>query len=260
MDEQQLTLLTVGGIAGFTLAGLLIFGRVRRLSILISRPFRRRYRQLRKFLADCTTDRLTRLRDAGWRRVRDTLDSPAPKEGRAWDEILDQWDRLDRKLARQCAKLLDALANDEAPAPIWDKSPKWKDLTTQIDRWALKAMLISEWPRQFWEFPLPRLTLLYRFYPMMGSELLSDFTKATESDIVSEAELRFTISNQCTGRRRHIGPIKRWARYQVERSKSARRPARSFVEALDDVGLKAGMTRTDFDQMLKAMEEQLQRA
>lgn len=178
-----------------------------------------------------------------------------------WTEIFAEWNQLDRRLALQCSELLDALAKDEASPPIWSSPPQWSDLAGQVDRWALKAMLVSERPREFWQFALPRLTFLYRFYPMMGSELRSSFSEAAGADVVSDADFRFTVSTQCSGRRRHIGQITRWARYQIgQPGSSPQSSALDFVEALDGVGLKAGMTRKDFGLMLEAMGKQLQQA
>lgn len=256
---EPATVIAISGFAGavLTLIVVVLFLRMRRLSTLVTRRFRRRYRKLREFLADCATERLTRLRDAGWRRVWVTLDHPPSEERRVWAEVFAEWDQLDHKLARQCAELLDSLAKDETSPPIWSRPPQLADLARQVDRWALKAMLVSERPREFWQFTLPRLTFFYRFYPMMGRELLSSFNDATDADVVSDADFRFTVSTRCNGRRRRIGHITRWAHFQVEQSMLARRPALHFVEALEEVGLKADMTRTDFDLMLEAMEKQL---
>jgi hypothetical protein len=237
------------------LAGIGLFLWVRHLSTLVSRRFSQQYRELRAFLANCATERLTRLRNAGWTRVRATLDSAPLDEGRAWDEVFAEWDKLDHALARQCAEIVDALTRARGPEPAWKRPPSLADLADQVDRWAMKAMLVSERPREFWQFPLPRLTFLYRFYPMMGSELLSGFNEATEADVVSDADFRFTVSNQCGGSYPQIGRIRRWAQHQVG-SWSSPRPALQFVEAMNTVGLKSGMTRRDFGSMLNRMDRQ----
>lgn len=92
------------------------------------------------------------------------------------------------------------LAYKEAYRPGWsDRSPRVKDLAKQVERWALKAVLIAERPRQLWRFPVPRLTFLYRFYPMMESELPLSSVDKPEPDIVSRTDLRSTIITQCNG-------------------------------------------------------------
>ncbi|MGH8895596.1 MAG: hypothetical protein ACRDZ4_00915 [Egibacteraceae bacterium] len=238
----------------FVPAGLGILWRRRWLGTLGSRLFRRRHGQIRGFLADCATDRLTRLRSYGWEEVRKKLDSNnSADEGRAWNKFFDDWDGLDRALARQCAEILDALAHDEGPPPPWSfRAPLFEELAKQVERWALKALLVSERPREFRQFALPRLTFLYRFSPMMGSELRSSSIAATKASVVSDSDFRLTITNQCNGRPDEIDEIERWAQDQVKRPRLAGR----FVEVLNEVGLKAGMTREDFRAMLERMRKQ----
>jgi hypothetical protein len=170
---------------------------------------------------------------AGSRYARHCRLSRRPK--RAWDEFFAKWDDLDRALARQCAELLDALARNEGPPPGWRfRAPLFEDLIRQVERWALKAILVSERPREFWQFPLPRLTFLYGFYPIMVDELQSSSIAATEVNVVSDADLRFTIITQCSGSddQEQIDLIKCWAknqkstgqdRHRVRRSTSLRR-------------------------------------
>ncbi|MGH8896408.1 MAG: hypothetical protein ACRDZ4_05135 [Egibacteraceae bacterium] len=187
--------------------------------------------------------------------MRATLDDPSKNEGSAWNEFFTQWDKRDYELARQCAELLDELARFEVSESTWsDRTPRLRDLTRQVERWALKALLVSERPRQFWKFALPRLAFLYRFFPMMGSELVSSPIEESKVDVVSDADFRLTVGDRCSGHPQQIGVIKRWAHDQIERSTSYRRPsARRFVEALDEVGLRAGMTCRDFEAMLERM-------
>ncbi len=101
---------------------------------------------------------------------------------------------------------------------------------------------------------MPRLTFLYRFYPMLEPELLSTVNGPTEADIVSDTDFRFTISNQCGGHHQKLDLIEGWAKRQTARSGSRRSSARRFVEALDGVGLKAGMTSEDFEAMMRQMD------
>ncbi|MGH8896411.1 MAG: hypothetical protein ACRDZ4_05150 [Egibacteraceae bacterium] len=257
-DRAQLVLIGRFGAAGFVLSGLLVFWWVRRLSTLGSQRFRRSHNQLRLFLADCATERLTRLRDDGWERVRTTLDGQPADEERAWDKFFAEWDGRDRALARQCAKILDALDRDGgARSGRSRQRSRLSDLASRVERWSLRALLVSERPRQFRQFALPRLTFLYRFYPMVNSELRSGAVQARETDVVSDSDFRFTVVNQCCGDHEQIDEIKDWAQRQVERLRSSRRPALGFVKALEGVGLGAGMTRKDFDAMLERMCEEL---
>ncbi|MGH6743224.1 hypothetical protein, partial [Novosphingobium sp.] len=249
-DPTLLALLTTVGIVGFGTFGSMVLWRMRRLRTLGSRRFRPHHKQLQEFLASCATDRLTRFREDGWKRVRATLDEPSKSEGSAWNEFFAEWNKRDYELARQCAELLDELGGFEVSESTWsDRTPRLGDLARQVERWALKALLVSERPRQFWKFALPRLTFLYRFFPMMGSELVSSPIEEPKVDLVSDADFTLTISNRCSGDHEQIGQIKDWAKRQLEQSKSAT----DFVEALDEVGLRAGMTRRDFEAMLERM-------
>ncbi|MGH8884072.1 MAG: hypothetical protein ACRDYX_02630 [Egibacteraceae bacterium] len=254
-DLVRLSRVGVGGFALFALGARVWMWW---LGILVSWPFIRLHRRLKKFLSDCQTDRLTRLRDDGWKRVRTALDDSAKDEGPEWDQIFAEWDELDRDLARRCAYLLDARYPGRDPSDNWGvRPPEFKDLARQVQRWGLTTLLVTERPREFWQFPLPRLTFLYRFYPVMGSELRSSFVEATEADVVSDSDFTFTISNQCSGRHDEIDDVKRWALHQVEQSMSQPRPALDFVRALENVGLRAGMTRTEFEAMRERMRAQL---
>lgn len=76
----------------------------------------------------------------------------------------------------------------------------------------MNVLLISERPREFRQFALPRLTFLYRFYPMIGDELGWGSVEVADTEIVSESDLRFAIANQCNGHYLHIPQIKDWAK------------------------------------------------
>lgn len=247
--------LNIGG-AGFLLLALCwVFLRRWQLGILGSGHFRERHTQLRKFLAACSTERLIRLRDVGWRRVRVALDDPSNDEDQLWNEIFTEWDQFDRKLAGLCVELLDSLDRDEDSPPAWEVKTDLDKLAWRVERWALKALLVSERPRQFWKFPLPRLTFLYRFYPMVGSELWSNAFAAPEPDVVSDSDLEFTLANHCSCRPDEVNLIKDWAQDQIKRSRSLWYLPIDFVKALDKVGLEAGMTRKEAEAMLGKMRE-----
>ncbi|MGH8901139.1 MAG: hypothetical protein ACRDYA_05525 [Egibacteraceae bacterium] len=231
---------SVLGLIGLAVAGSWVLWRRRKLGTIGSWRFRWRYRLLKGFLTNCATARLSRLHAAG-------------------DNAFVQWRELDRKLVRKCANLLDAWANHEDSPPSWHQPPKLKHLARQVEQWALKALLVSERPREFWKFPLPCLTFFYRFYPMMGSELPLGSTGDSEADIVSDTDLRFTIITQCSGSDNDevMKAIKRWAKHQIEGAGSPWRPARHFAKALNKVGLEVGMTREEFAMMLKRMDDHL---
>ncbi|MGH8896410.1 MAG: hypothetical protein ACRDZ4_05145 [Egibacteraceae bacterium] len=246
---------TLGAMVLFLVLGTGVYLWKRYLSTLGSRGFRRRHEQVRAFLASCATDRLTRIRDAGWKRVQAALDD-SRDETCEWENIIKEWDGRDRALARQCAKILDALDRDKRAQLTTDKPPRRKDLSRRVEWWALKALLVSERPRQFWRFPLLRLTFLYRFYPMMRGELQSSSIPATNEGVASDVDFNRAVSTQCRAGHAEIDQIERWAKRQLEQ----RKPATDFVEALDGVGLRAGMTRKRFEAMLERMRAELRQA
>ncbi|MGH8896409.1 MAG: hypothetical protein ACRDZ4_05140 [Egibacteraceae bacterium] len=250
---------TIVGTVAFLLVGTGLVLRGRWLRRLGSRRFRRRHKRIRAFLADCATERLTRLRDDGWKQVRIVLDDPSKDERCEWDSIFVKWDKCDRVLSCKCAKILGKLALDTSRKHIGiGRRAEVKQLGRRVERWALKALLVSERPRQFWQFALPRLAFLYRFYPMMRGELRSSFIQEGEADVVSDADLSLTLEHQCGGDLEQIDLLMRWAQRQVGQPGSpSQLSATDFVEALDEVGLRAGMTGKDFRAMLERLDEQL---
>ncbi|MGH8884073.1 MAG: hypothetical protein ACRDYX_02635, partial [Egibacteraceae bacterium] len=136
-DPTLLALLTTVGIVGFGILGSMVLWRMRRLRTLGSARFRPHHKQLQEFLASCATDRLTRFREDGWKRVRATLDEPSKNEGSAWNEFFAEWDKRDYELAHQCAELLDELVRFEVSESAWsDRTPRLGDLARQVERWA----------------------------------------------------------------------------------------------------------------------------
>lgn len=97
---------------------------------------------------------------------------------------------------------------------------------------------------------------LYCLYPMINGEVVLNPTKRKEPNIVSVADVRIALLNQFSDYHEQITTIESWARDQrdqINRSRFSWRRARRFVKALGKVGLKAGMTRHDFDEMLRQM-------
>ncbi len=241
----------LGGMVWLFALGVLLFLLVRRMSTLGTRPFRRRHQQLRVFLASCATDRLTRLRHDSWQRVRDALDAGKDEEA-VWKSYFDEWNKIDRDLARQCAKLVDKLARRKNPQVSQNDPSEVRELVNKVERWALTALLVSERPRQFRLFALPRLTFLYRLYYPMMEVLRSHFPIVAEVSSVSTSDFHFTIDNQCSGDHQQRSNIEEWAQHQIEQCSSALH----FVEELDRMHLKPGMTSEDFEKMLVQMDGQ----
>ncbi|MGH8932781.1 MAG: hypothetical protein ACRDZO_19715 [Egibacteraceae bacterium] len=241
----------LGGIIGLFISGIWLFLLVSRLSTLGTRRFRRRHRQLRVFLASCATDRLARLRGDSWETARKALGKGGDAK-QTWDKYFEEWNTRDLHLARACAKRVDKFAGIKAPQPIWRNRPSGvRELSKKVERWALTALLVSERPRQFRLFALPRLAFLYRLYSPMMDMLRSQFSTAIEASIVSTSDFDFTIDNQVGGDHQQKSKIEEWARHQIGQCASAAH----LVEELESMGLKAAMTREDFEKMLAMMDE-----
>ena len=113
-----------------------------------SRPFEWRYRIVRKFLADVSTDRL----DAFRREQQRLAAGPAQRQL--------NWQALDQELSQ--AFMLAWATADEAEAAIDPRSYSAAALRTRVEAWTLRTLLLTERPRDFSPYSLPYLTCLYR--------------------------------------------------------------------------------------------------
>jgi hypothetical protein len=171
------------GLAVIILAIVAVLVMRSRRSRLTTRGFDKRFEELRKLLAAYSSNRLARLRakderDALTALAKDKAEfDKAESEGRgeivttaqdqAFTKAAKHWRIFDEMLAQKTAALLDVLP---APPP---REPDWmwslpnadlKELHTRVEVWALRALLVTERPRQFCRSALPILTFLYRFF------------------------------------------------------------------------------------------------
>jgi hypothetical protein len=260
-----------GGSVLIAVAASMMLRTYRRRGVLLSRPYAKHYEELHAFLEACATDRLTRLQERDRTRLR-----AAQRAGEDMSEVRMQmdkrWNELDKQLAEQCARLLDRLpARKPRPRP-WTRKARGVGLDhwgRRVERWALSALLVSERPRTFQSFPLPRLCFLYRCYPMIGPDLAPSFDRLPNSLAVSDSDFRLVITTQLTSHEDAVEEIVHWSRRKAQElarlrwdritedggSDAAARmgPAGCFVEALDRLGMRAQMDPDEVERMLEGM-------
>ena len=113
-----------------------------------SRPFERRYRIVRKFLADVSTDRL------------DDVPAGAAAAGGSPAQRQQSWQALDQELSE--AFMVAWATADEAEAAIDPRSYMPPPCAPGSRRGPCARLLLTERPRDFGRYSLPYLTCLYR--------------------------------------------------------------------------------------------------
>jgi hypothetical protein len=121
--------------------------RLRSLGRIVTPGFEPRFKKVREFLAVVSTDHLD-----DFRRSHD---------GDEADHA--SWLDFDKELCRKfvCAwdAAWDVLQGGVTTGP---ESYEAKPLRIRVERWTLQTLMLTERPRDFSRYPLPRLTCLYR--------------------------------------------------------------------------------------------------
>jgi hypothetical protein len=260
-----------GGSALIAVVATMMLRTYRRRGVLLSRPYAKHYEELHAFLEACATDRLTRLQERDRTRLR-----AAQRAGGDVSEVRmqmdERWNELDKQLAEQCARLLDGLPARKARRRPW--SPKAGGIGLdhwgrRVERWALSALLVSERPRTFQSFPLPRLCFLYRCYPIIGPDLAPSFDRLPNSLAVSDSDFRSVITTHLTSHEDAVEEIVHWSRRKAQELARLRwdritedgggdgtarlGPAGCFVQELDGLGIHAQMDPDEVKRMLERM-------
>ena len=122
------------------------FRKLRGAGRVASYAFERRYRIVREFLADVSTDRLETFQ----REQRLSGGNPAPQQS---------WQELDEKLSDEFIAAW-AIADEAEAAELADYDAP--ALRTRVESWTLRTLMLTERPRDFGRYSLPYLTCLYR--------------------------------------------------------------------------------------------------
>ncbi|MEJ2887957.1 hypothetical protein [Actinomycetospora aeridis] len=186
-------------------------------SLGTGREHDRRYEMVRSYLGTCRTERLTSLWSA-WSGV----------ETRRRDRL---WDAEDQQLAVQCAAVIDdALAHEERL-----ETNDLEELGAAIERWVIAAMFVSERPRAFWHQPLPRLTLLYRFYPVFPQCFPPTYAFPP---LVSDADFMLALGTIAGATSRERQVVVDWGQ-GIAKAPSAR----DALHAIERTGIRVGLDR-----------------
>ena len=122
------------------------FRKLRGAGRVASATFERRYRIVREFLADVSTDRLETFQ----REQRLPGGNPAPQQS---------WQELDEELSDEFIAAW-AIADEAEAAELADYDAA--ALRTRVESWTLRTLMLTERPRDFGRYSLPYLTCLYR--------------------------------------------------------------------------------------------------
>jgi hypothetical protein len=133
----------------------------------VAQAFKRRYRFVREFLADVSSDRLDHLGR--------THPPDGPRQGARWQD-------LDDKLA---GKFIEAWQQaDEAEKKVKPETYDSFALRARVEAWTLRTLLLTERPRDFGPYPLPILVSLYR---LCSTRELRDWRTAEETPSADSA-------------------------------------------------------------------------
>lgn len=177
-----LWVLTFGAIIGISYQ----VWKLRSLGRVARPKFERRYEKVRNFLAEVSTDHLENL----------TVSAPLDQtENAAW------WSKIDQKLCGEFVTAWTAAWRTVDSGRVSDLgSYDVKPLRSRAETWTLQALMLTERPRDFSRYPLPRLTCLYR---ICTAKALKQWRTADEmpnaDSAVGEAELEEALPDRKYG-------------------------------------------------------------
>jgi hypothetical protein len=126
--------------------------RLRSLGRIVTPSFESEFKKVREFLAVVSTDHLD-----DFHRLHSS------------DQEADQtcWQKFDKKLCKDFVDAWDAAweGAEGAQTGAVTMGPdlyEAKPLRSRVERWTLQSLMLTERPRDFSRYPLPRLTCLYR--------------------------------------------------------------------------------------------------
>lgn len=135
--------------------------------------FESRFTKVREFLAAVSTDRL----DDFARKHR----CQQPKRSTEWLKIEHEWQDFDRKQCTRFAEAWNAAwpLTDKAPVIISLESYDVESLRSRVESWTLQTLILTERPRDFSRYLLPRFTCVYWLYT---TKAVRDWRNTWQSD------------------------------------------------------------------------------
>jgi hypothetical protein len=137
------------------------FYKLREVGGVTSHAFEGRYKVVRDFLAEVSTDHLDTFR----------------REQSAANDLERQvkWQELDHSLAKEFIRAWASAG--QAEADVRRDSYKAADLRARVEAWTLRTLMLTERPRDLGSCPLPYLTCLYR---VCAAQALKDWRTPDE--------------------------------------------------------------------------------
>jgi hypothetical protein len=233
--------LAAGVLIALVLALLSIWYRRARFGELkVTGEFRTKYDALRRYLQECRTDRLWQLQREWRSQVSQTgpdLEQPARD---IWASYFQKWTEEDDRLARRCAEQLDDIARIHIARNPEDSLER---LRHRIERWALVALFATERPRNFYWFPVPRLTLLYSAYPVWS--LFPQGQGQEGPPLVAESDLRLELRVHCRAHPEEVEWVRRWAEGLRQQAEQNQLDARTVLDRVAKIEVRAGAPRKE---------------
>jgi len=220
-------------------------------SLRLSWLFRLKYGKLQGYLHECRTSQLDDLLAAGREKVR----AERRGEARPWQEFFTEWNERDERLTRECANLLDSIAAFTAVrwrAPRGRAMRELLDLRARLELWALVAMFVTERPRSFYRFPLPRLTMLYRYYPLQN--LFPQQVGREGPVLVCDSDLWLELRLHCMALPSGIEEVRRWGLGQHEKLRGRADAGNMLRAAIERLEISAGMNEKQWETSLDAAQ------
>ncbi|MGI8799379.1 MAG: hypothetical protein ACR2GE_08845, partial [Pseudonocardia sp.] len=197
--KPHLVVLAGAAVVFFALSlGAYLYARKRLGVLKTSAEFTEQYEDLRQYLVATGTDRLRRFRSQQHDELAEQPKDESVPAKQWWAPYFRSWDELDKQLAAECATVLDRLTRFTVAAKRGREPTELEDLRARIERWALVSLFITERPRSFHGFSLPRLTLLYRCYPIW--QLVYDKHGGPGHGLVADSDLWLLLRIQCRAR------------------------------------------------------------
>ena len=270
------------GVAGLAAAsvGTFFYFRRRFGSLRVSRRFRTQYQDLLQYLRNTRTERLndlrTEQRDTVTRAVVVPPGRPGPPEQQertarerearmngAWKSYYRVWDAEDERLAAACAVQLDRVREDPSGSrPRWwkrletlvlpQRTVQLRDLGDRVERWALRALFVTERPREIYRFPLPRLILLYAAVAFW----FGIPTTSSRRAMIADSELAIALRLHYRATPEETAEISHWIRRVAYDMGNDGRSAAELLQRIADAGARLDTDRRPAEVILERIREE----
>ncbi len=182
---------------------------------IATQEFERQYKFVRNFLAEASTDYLDRfsLKQAAGSQPKGSRDWPELDE-QLCGKFIEAWDAISTYTNKYANQEDLGVGLYDAPA-----------LRRRVEEWSLETLLLTERPRDFSRYSLPKLTCLYR---VCTAEKLKDWAAISEPSYtysaVGDAELQEVLSK-----------INKYDSFRREEDQLRQKTPRGILNELDEL-------------------------